>query len=150
MIKNVIANKFLETLISFSSTDKFEFVLTGSRYFGNFGDYSDWDFMVADAPELDAYMKLLGFCVVHNTSYNHDVDIVKVYEYKAACANISFHIQVIRPDRFQLRQEVQQYMKEKFPLQVFRDKTIMSRLWETITDLYSATKEVSEIRKKNS
>lgn len=53
-------NKLPRELFTLNSS-KFEFHLTGSRYFGTANEYSDWDFFVQDSEEVRQFLLNNGF-----------------------------------------------------------------------------------------
>lgn len=71
---------------------------TGSRFFENFRDDSDWDFYCPDSPEIRQKIKDLGFRRV--TDYV-DSTITHVYEY--VDEQIKIHIQCVDPVYFNVK-----------------------------------------------
>lgn len=67
---------------AFFNTDKHEFYLTGSRYFGTHGLGSDWDFFVEDSLGVRQFLVSLGFEFVTNKDYGDDRMTVATYCYE--------------------------------------------------------------------
>lgn len=76
------------TIHGLLSESQFRFYLTGSRYFGSTTSTSDWDFFVADTPEVTNWLTNNGFSLVEG-AYNNDPNITTVY------AKDDYHIQLV-------------------------------------------------------
>ena len=109
------------------SQSKFEFHLTGSRYFGNSTAESDYDFY-ADytADGIRPFLKSLGF--VAQRKYDglaqyHDVNIAEVWQHKIA----NIHIQLQKD--MAMKKYAQQVMKIFYPSWVTVAKAQRHHWW---------------------
>jgi hypothetical protein len=91
-------------------TLSFNLFLTGSRFFGNVHDESDWDFYCGSLiPEQEQELKLLGFTQEDKDSSILFGGVVKVFKHSTK----DIHILVVHDlDRRHLAQKV---VKEFFP-----------------------------------
>ena len=96
------------------------FHLTGSRFFGNVTDDSDWDFFVESQDGLRNWLEGMGF-EAQGADYGEgneprfsippedklDPTIQEVWMYENPVTKEKIHIQVIKPERITLKQEAQ-------------------------------------------
>lgn len=57
------------------------FHLTGSRFFGNSTNHSDWDFFIQDSPQVRNWLVANNFKINKNSKYYSDGFCVDVYRY---------------------------------------------------------------------
>lgn len=85
-----------QVALSFVQMSKFQFFLTGSRFFGTHTEESDWDFFVQYSQEVEPALINAGF-KLETESYATDPNFVKVYKRE------NVHIQIVRDARHKLR-----------------------------------------------
>lgn len=69
-----------EHVLDLINCEKFDFFLTGSRYFGTATQTSDWDFFADYSVDLCQWLENSGFRKKSECDYD-DTTIVKVYSY---------------------------------------------------------------------
>jgi hypothetical protein len=103
---------------------KFDFYLTGSRFFGSANETSDYDFFTPTTSVVD-FLSSLGFNVVCG-EYAGDPNCLCVYRYKND--KVQIDIQLVRD--LQLKQKVQSLIKEH-NLLLGHDKYEAKIVWTT-------------------
>ena len=88
----MITNDAVIGMISTMCTSCHWFYITGSRYFGNVRDESDWDFFVQDSEEVQQYLVAIGFQCQATSYYIGDKGISSVW----AHPNLPIHVQVVK------------------------------------------------------
>jgi len=113
---------------------KFEFYLTGSRYFGTEKEGSDYDFFVLDSVELRDFLENNGFRKVKETGYK-DTNTVNVYihdEYR-------IHIQIVVDVKKKL--EIQKILTTAYNNGILNQKDLKSKhIWNLAYLLYYSFK----------
>jgi hypothetical protein len=89
----------LDKGMEFIRNSQFTFILTGSRFFGNNTERSDYDFMIEEsnnnASKKSLYEALRKAGFTSKPKYkNNDIGIIECYEYKNQ--NISIDIQIVK------------------------------------------------------
>lgn len=103
---------------------QFEFHLTGSRYFGKSRSDSDWDFFTQDCEGIEAWLKTLGFNVLHTSNYT-DCEINKVFRHKEE----KIDVQLVKD--VALKIEVQEYLYKHCKHLMYRlDRGCHSQIWD--------------------
>lgn len=112
-----------------------DFHATGSRYFGNFGVDSDWDFFAEDTPDAQEWLREKGFVKLTHPemirdNYDRDYLLSEVWEYTWR----SFKVQVQLVSCYYTKKKAQEIIKTCPFLPLFLDrisgpnsKTITSR-----------------------
>lgn len=130
---------------------EFQFHLTGSRYWGNHTEKSDWDFFVQDCPSVREYLTTLGFTrYSKHSDYAADGQCVDVWVHGPTLLNEGLdrygrfgkptpddlrnqvHVQCVLD--FKAKQAVQEELFRMFP-KGFRDKSEARRIWMTAFEL---------------
>lgn len=78
----------LMNALDYVRLSKFEFHLTGSRYFGTSHEESDWDFFIQESEDLIDDLRANGFSCCSET-YAHDPIMTAVYGHE------NVHIQIV-------------------------------------------------------
>lgn len=90
----------------------FDFYLTGSRFWGNAKEDSDWDFYTLNTPDVQRYLeKICEFKLAQAAEYGEDTTITRVYE-KGVGAD---KIQVQLVTNVEHKTAVQYLLKELYP-----------------------------------
>lgn len=121
-----------------SSMNKLEksgylFYLTGSRFFGNHKDYSDWDFFTKDTPEIRQQLVEWGFVEVPGGEYSCDPSCSKVFETVDSIAEKVVHVQLITPHYFDVKRWAQDIL-DRNKLLSNTDKKMARLLWQSTMD----------------
>lgn len=119
-------------LLDLLNASNFEFQLTGSRFFGGYTEKSDWDFFVQYSPDINEFLKNIGFNII-------DISSPEWEDYQLAiehgkCLNIYFssdtfksiHVQVV--SNFEHKQMLQQKLFESNWMKV-SDKQTRKKMW---------------------
>lgn len=145
MIKefDVVLPTVLKTL---ESLDKSEFVFypTGSRYFGNFSEFSsDWDFFVEDSREVRAMLLDLGFDYQEDHDYGNDVSIVSVMRHLHTGNHNSWvDVQLIAETMLDDKITAQRILKDRYKNGGFpTEKKLRSELWNVAMHAVKILKE---------
>lgn len=93
--------------------------LTGSRYFGNANDASDWDFFIEDTEEVKAVLTELGFKNKRKDSYSSDQFITSVMS--------MYNIDVQLVSDVEVKCKAQELLRDNRVLGF--DKTANTRMW---------------------
>ena len=121
MIKGVVLNETQQVLRALEDSP-FEFYLTGSRFFGNFRQDSDYDFFVDE--NIVPWLIENGFERLPTHNY---LDLLTVSVFQKG----NVHIQVVKD--VVLKSRVQQLIKETIPGIYFTfNKTNHSLLWNLV------------------
>lgn len=130
-----------ERLLTMSSS-KFNFYLTGSRYFGNATEKSDWEFFVQYDKEIVKYLLDLGFKRNHNEKAYDDKGISAVYTFVPSdytgfedVSQLPEHIDVQLCNQAWYKFEVQKYIKHKYLEELIAcDKSKRKDIWNRTYD----------------
>lgn len=136
-------NKTHLLLEELNSATKFEFHLTGSRFFGNSGTAADYDFFCQVSPEVEEFLATLGFKIQKGNCYNgfvSDINTAVVYKTEGIDVQLVKHVD--------LKIELQTALKfvGKIPP---RDKSLQRVFWDNEYSKFFFAKEL-ERRKTNS
>lgn len=106
---------------------KASFCLTGSQYFGNPGQFSDWDFFVEESTETIKFLRYLGFSYLNSGSYV-DETIVTVMRHSAG-------IDVQLVSDYAIKKKAQEWimdgiMKGDIDRTRFTHRELRSQVWE--------------------
>ena len=104
-----------------------KFFLTGSRFFGNVHEGSDWDFFAQDSQELRIFVRDLGLHHDSEAEEYFDSQCVKVYRN----FNERIDIQLVRDcKRKELAQEMIRYLPDQFEANSWmKDKRCAREIW---------------------
>lgn len=106
----------------------FYFQLTGSRYFANPHEESDFDYIVQDNPVVREFLESLGFTTTVNDHYN-DTNTVRVYTYQYGDKAWE-KIDVQCCENFEIKYYAQQLIRRCFPKGLPKDKDFSKGIWE--------------------
>jgi len=110
-----------------------EFYLTGSRFFGTYGERSDWDFFTQDCSNTHEFLKKLGFVETSGSTYRTDPLIATVYIHK----DTDIHVQVVKDAK--LKNAIQKRLREVadlYPdLVPLGDKSVMKKIWKLLIEV---------------
>jgi hypothetical protein len=102
------------------------FHLTGSRYFGNSTNQSDWDFFVQDSDGVRNWLDANGFKINKNSKYYSDGFCVDVYR-----LNITYYnwidVQVVSDSVLKLK--AQDLIKKTVPPSALENKAFARIVW---------------------
>lgn len=148
----------VDSLLDALRVSQFEFVLTGSRFFGNAFDKSDWDFMAADCSELTIFLEKHGFKLppdsMQESNINIDSDDIQRYaearrhgHFVAIYFSPCNHIQIqVMQDKNALNHKIMIQNKLKasrhFPL--YGMKNERSKFWSFAYELLPEQKQSLE------
>jgi len=129
----------IELVLERLNNSKFDFFLTGSRFFGWCKVTSDWDFFVVNSETIEQYLKNTDF-KVEDTSMYTDTQTVKVFRHQF----LPIHIQIV--DNAILKADVQDVMKtilNQYPkmLSLLNSKSTRHDFWDFCFDFYSQTRK---------
>ena len=132
---------------------KFDFPLTGSRFFQHETSYSDWDFFIEDNDEwhvpgddgvgtVRAFLNSLGFVPAErDENYRHCAQIIELYEFDRRTDPEDWseviHVQLVV--NAQLKQHIQEVIKKWWP-HAFKEmskserKAVWNSYFEAITN----------------
>mgnify|MGYP000864027683 CR=1 FL=1 len=147
MLNNIDLGDVSSILFKLQNSD-LDFYLTGSRFFNNHRENSDYDFFVEDSPGVRQFLKSLGFSKLNNSAYLDDNTVV-VYRYmpKSDCyiTNDGYTIKNHNHIDIQIvvdavkKQSVQNIMKYNDFI-LTGDKTYAKTVWNTLMSIYDAGK----------
>ncbi len=120
--------KIFEVLAKLESSH-FEMFLTGSRFFGEFSDESDYDFFTEECGEVEAFLLDNGFVLDSLFEYFGDPTFSKVYTFEDETGKIQ--VQLIHPKEFSRKQLIQRLLTTSHPHGLPRDKNLKRELWLT-------------------
>lgn len=136
MLNNIDFSDINTMLFELQNSD-LDFYLTGSRFFNNHRENSDYDFFVEDTPGVRQFLKSLGFSKLNNSAYLDDNTVV-VYRYMPKSGYyITIDIQIV-VDAVK-KQSVQNIMKYNDFI-LTGDKTYAKTVWNTLMSIYDAGK----------
>lgn len=101
----IIGKNILSTL----EHSKFDFYLTGSRYFGTAKHSSDWDFFTQDCSDIRPYLEELGGIKEYKPKYKDSVDVYYLFS-----PGIRIHIQIV--DSVYNKLKMQEYLEPFYNL----------------------------------
>lgn len=109
-------------------SSKFDFFLTGSRFWGNAGVFSDWDVFTQHSEEVRQFLFDLGFARYFNQScYTDDTNCIEVFAKYEGKPSQQIHIQLVKD--VELKQAVQAFLYSNHP-QGLGDKAAARELWK--------------------
>ena len=127
----------VENIIMELKTSSFHFHLTGSRFFGDIGFNSDYDFFTQEDPGTKNFLLNLGFREIKNHYYNDD-QIINVFRLRIN--NSWIDVQLVK--NVELKRMVQKSIKGKYLKQYLRmDKIQRRHLWNLLYDVCHKQKE---------
>lgn len=135
-------NKILHPVLCALVTSNHQFHLTGSRFFGNARENSDWDFFTYNTPEVQGMLQALDFQYV-SESYADDPEVVTVLRYEQG--DVWFDVQLL--DDIERKCQAQAYLKEKFPNGLPGLKSDAKQLWNMayeVNRLYTRLSKIAE------
>jgi predicted nucleotidyltransferase len=136
MLNNTDLGDVSSILFKLQNSD-LDFYLTGSRFFNNHRENSDYDFFVEDSPGVRQFLKSLGFSKLNNSAYLDDNTVV-VYRYMPKSGYyITIDIQIV-VDAVK-KQSIQNIMKYNDFI-LTGDKTYAKTVWNTLMSIYDAGK----------
>ena len=91
-------------LIELTNDNVHTYHLTGSRFFGDAGPSSDWDYFVKEDPHIENFLARSGWCQEFDGSYNDPVLV-------SCWRKDNVHVQVV--EDVDLKLKVQDFIKEK-------------------------------------
>lgn len=135
MIKNFTAKTFSSVRLALAINEDFEFILTGSRFFGYNTEKSDWDFFTQAPPDpvnLITFLTELGFQSIYRTGYK-DREITVVYRHPTE----RIDIQVVKDAA--LKNKIQERLLTLAGIILMRNipKDVQSTLWDMMYALMS-------------
>lgn len=114
----------------------YKFYATGSRYWGNSHDRSDWDFFVQDSTEVRDYLASLGFVTDIARHYDADRHCRAVFVYgDEDIPEMMVQIQLVSSD--ELKHSVQQTLLRRFP-NGFETKEKAKQIWSLAYDCFDS------------
>ncbi len=118
----------------------YEFYMTGSRYWGNAHEDSDWDFFDEDSTEVRNYLGSLGFTTDIARHYDTDRQCRAVYVCgDEAVPESIVQIQLVSSSK--LKHCTQETLRLRFP-NGFKSKDEAREIWSLAYDCYSAALEL--------
>lgn len=132
------------------SSSKFDFYLTGSRYFGNATEKSDWDFFVQYDDQIVKFLLDLGFKRNYNEKAYDDKGVSAVYTFVPTkytgfedISDSPEHIDVQLTKHAWYKLEVQKYIKHKYldeliACQKSKRKDIWNKVYNEIVERLNA------------
>lgn len=114
MFKPDVYNNTVFGVLSKMENSEYEFILTGSHFFGNATVNSDYDFFVETTAdkEINKFLEKLGFVRLVGTQYQ-DTSIVVVYRYEMNNGAI-VDVQILKKDGLAIKIAAQALIKKKF------------------------------------
>jgi len=106
----MIIGKVVPATIENLMKSEFTFYLTGSRFFGNVTEKSDWDFFVKDSPEVREFLESICFSYEYQGNSGYKDAFLTTVMYSRIPRGI--HVQLI--NEVELKVKVQNYLKD-FP-----------------------------------
>jgi len=137
----------LDKILYRIESSEFKFRLTGSRFFGGAKEGSDYDFYVESGSDVESFLKNLGFVDLGKEHPYHKGDklLDKLFElqlwsndyaYDQGCEpDIVIHVQLIPPDRIQLKDKIQNAIRESGIAGSLQSKVDRKALWKLATSL---------------
>lgn len=124
-----------ERVLNELRTSCYEFHLTGSRFFGNVNEESDWDFFVQPSSllksdwGLESFLKSLGFeqisyAIESDTAGYGDASIYCIFHHQEA----NIHVQLLYPGYASLKVKIQEILKRD-PYYLHCDKVERRNYW---------------------
>lgn len=110
MIDNLPDVCLMSKLSALKAEVDINFRLTGSRFFGTSGRYSDWDFFAEDSFYARSFLTSLRFKTV--TTYKPDPTISQIFHWGERFSLESIHVQLIDPDLILFKVRAQDIIKE--------------------------------------
>lgn len=120
--------KLVELTRAFSQYKPAKFYLTGSRYFGNHHEQSDYDYIVQDDEDVREFLRSQGFVIQALPHYN-DTNTVAVYSHQYGQKSWE-KIDVQCCQNVQNKLKAQQVIRGTFPKGLPKDKSISKGIWE--------------------
>lgn len=116
------------SIVTALEKSEFTFYLTGSRFFGNAHEKSDWDFFTEDSGDaLRDYLRRIGFRRLDSKTTEYtDMNVIDIWE------NQNVHVQVIRNLHFKRKAQVLLNTKPFKAIYLAATKTRRRHLWEGI------------------
>lgn len=106
------------------------FHLTGSRFFGNSTNQSDWDFFIQDSPQVRNWLVANNFKINKNSKYYSDDSCVDVYRYYITDYKIDAHwIDVQIVNDVSLKIKAQDLIKLTVPPNALENKAFARIVW---------------------
>lgn len=132
--------RYSRGVIKSMECSKFEFHLTGSRYFGTERSDSDWDFFVESQPGLIDWLVTHGFCK-DSVSYNLSAsqNITEVWKHESE----KVHIQICRDlwTRYSVQDALRDFGYGDLISRTTKDQRRL--LWDLAFDLFEAGRQVA-------
>jgi hypothetical protein len=128
MLKNLFKRNSLASLLVALSNSEFEFYLTGSQFFGNYTNESDYDFFVDNNHKTLLFLSQLGFNEVVS---NHDYDFNNLCELweRTTVEGIKIQVQVLRCGCSEKKQIAQHRIYSVRDIFNVLDKKQRSKFW---------------------
>jgi hypothetical protein len=137
MILNFKTDKIMSIIAMMDVDNRFEFVLTGSKFFDSNSNSSGWDFFCKNSSKVEEFLKFLGFELNEdNYSDNYSLHgIAKVYRFTDESQNID--VQLV--DNFAIKSKAQRLIYDLHQLLNFnsRDKETRRIIWKTVVQYLS-------------
>lgn len=126
------------SIVTALEKSEFTFYLTGSRFFGNAREKSDWDFFTEDSGDaLRDYLRRIGFRRLDSKTTEYtDMNVIDIWE------NQNVHVQVIRNLHFKRKAQVLLNTKPFKAIYLAATKTRRRHLWEGI---FKALDDMNEL-----
>lgn len=105
-------------------TSEFSFHLTGSRYFGGVHQDSDYDFMVEDSPEVQQFLRVLGFKKLEIDCYD-DAATSVVFNWSQGKQSVD--VQCVKGLETKLR--AQELLKRLYGCKLPAEKSDRCKVW---------------------
>lgn len=103
---------------------EFSFHLTGSRYFGNSKQNSDYDFMVEDSPEVQQFLNVLGFKKLEIDCYD-DAATSVVFNWSQGKQSVD--VQCVKNIETKLR--AQELLRKMYGCELPAEKSDRRKVW---------------------
>lgn len=116
------------TALQWVEMSKWNFHLTGSRFFGNTHAKSDWDFFAEYSNELDRELRENGWKRDSNKEYTHRNSTVVIY-YKE-----NVHIQLVK--NLEMKIKIQDKLAPVFR-EIVPTKEIATLIWRMAEEAYT-------------
>lgn len=139
MTINFSENKNVNATIYQLQSSDFKFYLTGSRFFGNFTKYSDWDFFVKDSLEVRNFLQEIGFSI-HLKDYTYkdrNLNFIVCHN------NVPIQIQLVNDADLKICAQV--LLFETDELRNVQDKSKRSYIWNKALDTIVRLRQIPEI-----
>jgi predicted nucleotidyltransferase len=121
-------NSLTSILIALANNSTTAFYLTGSQFFGNNTNESDYDLFVDFNHDLNGYLNSLGFKIVENSHDYTFCDLVELWE-RATVEGVKIQVQVLREGKSAVKHQAQTKIYSNRELFNKLDKQQRSKFW---------------------